>query len=193
MAAVMMPALDRPSERAVQIRQAARKAFVEAWTTRPCDVPWWQDRVPGESSRLEIKLRSGRKGKGRGMRFGHARWHGRAIVLALCPGYQRMCGSLTGTNCSRCQRNSCRWQQSLSELQMMYIHQELRAIGENRAADGRVLPQCLDISRDPLPPSVDESTQTSPEERAERRTKDKTCKRHHRYMRHKRNILDKNQ
>ena len=49
------------------------------------------------------------------------------------------------------------------------IHQELRAIGENSAAHGQVLPKYLDISRDPLPPSVDESTQTSPEERAERR------------------------
>ena len=39
------------------------------------------------------------------------------------------------------------------------IHQELRAIGENSAADGQVLPKYLDISRDPLPPSVDESKQ----------------------------------
>ena len=48
------------------------------------------------------------------------------------------------------------------------IHQELRAIGENSAADGQVLTKYLDISRDPLSPAVDESTQTSPEERAER-------------------------
>ena len=46
------------------------------------------------------------------------------------------------------------------------IHQELRAIGENSTADGQVLPKYLDISRDPL---VDESTQASLEERAERR------------------------
>ena len=49
------------------------------------------------------------------------------------------------------------------------IHQELRAVGENSAADGQVLPKHLDISRDPLPPLVDESTQTSPEEKADRR------------------------
>ena len=49
------------------------------------------------------------------------------------------------------------------------IHQELRAIGENSAADGQVLPRYLDTSRDPPPPSADESTQTSPEEKAERR------------------------
>ena len=34
------------------------------------------------------------------------------------------------------------------------IHQELRAIGENGAADGQVLPKYLDISRDPQPPSA---------------------------------------
>ena len=28
-------------------------------TTELCGVPWWQDRVPGGSSRSEIKLRSG--------------------------------------------------------------------------------------------------------------------------------------
>ena len=35
------------------------------------------------------------------------------------------------------------------------IHQELRAIGENSAADGQVLPKYLDISKDPLPPSAE--------------------------------------
>ena len=48
------------------------------------------------------------------------------------------------------------------------IHQELRATGENSAADGQVLPKSLAISRDPPPPPVEEVTQTSPEERAER-------------------------
>ena len=48
-------------------------------------------------------------------------------------------------------------------------HQELRAICENSAADGQALPKYLDISRDPPPPSADESTQTSPGVRAERR------------------------
>ena len=41
------------------------------------------------------------------------------------------------------------------------IHQELRAIGENSA-------KYPDTSRDPPPPSVEESTQTRPEEGAER-------------------------
>ena len=48
------------------------------------------------------------------------------------------------------------------------IHQELRAIGENSAAEGQVLPKYLDISQDPPPPSAEEFTQASPEERAER-------------------------
>ena len=86
MAAVTIPVLDRPSERAVQIRQAARKAFVEsqddqamrrALVARPS--PWTEFRVGDQ-------VAFWRKGKGGGMRSGHARWHGRAIVLALCPG-----------------------------------------------------------------------------------------------------------
>ena len=48
------------------------------------------------------------------------------------------------------------------------IHQELRAIGENSTAEGQVLPKFLDISKDPPPPSAEEFTQASPEERAER-------------------------
>ena len=82
-AAVTMPVLDRPSERAVQIRQAARKAFVDdkamrrALVARPRP---WRDFKVGD------QVAFWRKGKGRGMRSGHARWHGRAIVLALCPG-----------------------------------------------------------------------------------------------------------
>ena len=85
-AVVTMPVLDRPSERAVQIRQEARKAFVEsqddkamrrALVARPRS---WRDFKVGD------QVAFWRKGKGRGMRSGHARWHGRAIVLALCPG-----------------------------------------------------------------------------------------------------------
>ena len=84
--AVTMPVLDRPSERAVQIRQAARKAFVDsqddkamrrALVTRPRP---WRDFTVGD------QVAFWRKEKGRGMRSGHARWHGRGIVLALCPG-----------------------------------------------------------------------------------------------------------
>ena len=48
------------------------------------------------------------------------------------------------------------------------INQEPRATGENRAADGQVLPKYLDIFKDSLPPSAEELPQTSPEERAER-------------------------
>ena len=49
------------------------------------------------------------------------------------------------------------------------VQQELQAIAENSAADGQALPKYLDFSRNPPSPSADESTQTSPEERAERR------------------------
>ena len=89
-AAVTMPVLDRPSERAVQIRQAARKAFVEihddkamrrALVARPHP---WRDFKVGD------QVAFWRKGKGRGMRSGRARWHGTAIVLALCPGSKKV-------------------------------------------------------------------------------------------------------
>ena len=77
-AAVTMPVLDRPSERPIQIRQAARQAFVEsqddtamrrALVARPC--PWREFQVGDQ-----IAFR--RKGKGRGMRHGHARWRGQS-------------------------------------------------------------------------------------------------------------------
>ena len=84
-------------------------------------------------------------------------------LCRLCVLVRRMCGLLTSINCSRCRKNSCGWQQSLRGLQMMCITKNFDA------ADGQVLPKNLDISRDPPPPSVDESTQTTPGERAERR------------------------
>ena len=55
------------------------------------------------------------------------------------------------------------------------IHQELRAIGENSAAEGQVLPKYLDISKDPPPPSAEEFTQASAEERAERHERFESC------------------
>ena len=82
--AVTKPVLDRPSERA--IRQAARQASVDcqddeamrrALVARPR--PWREFQVGDQ-------VAFPRKGKGRGMRHGHARWHGRAVVLASCPG-----------------------------------------------------------------------------------------------------------
>ena len=67
----------------------------------------------------------------------------------------------------KCHKNSCEWPQS-QRVADDATHQELRAIGENSAADGQVLPTYLDISKDPLPPSAEEFTQTGPEEETER-------------------------
>ena len=76
--------LDRHSERAVQIRQAAWKAFMEsqddkamrrALVARPRS---WREFQVGDQVALW------QKSKGCGMR--HAAWHGRAVGLALCPG-----------------------------------------------------------------------------------------------------------
>ena len=83
-AAVTMPVLDRPSERAVQIRQAARKAFVESQDDKAMRRALVARPRPWRDFKVGDQVAFWRKGKGRGMRSGHARWHGRAIVLALC-------------------------------------------------------------------------------------------------------------
>ena len=158
-AVVTMPVLDRPSERAVQIRQEARKAFVEsqddkamrrALVARPRS---WRDFKVGD------QVAFWRKGKGRGMRSGHARWHGRAIVLALCPGSKNVWIAYRH-QLLKVSQEQLRMATVTERVADDVIHQELRTIGENSAA-GR---KYLDISRDPPPPSVDESTQPSPEE-----------------------------
>ena len=98
---------------------------------------------------------SWRKGKGRGVR------HGRAIVPALCPG-SKLVWIAHRHQLLKVSQEQLRMATVIKSVADDVIHQELRAIGENSAADGQVLPKYLDISRDPLPPSVDESTQTSP-------------------------------
>ena len=103
-AAVTMLVLDRHSERAVQIRQAARKAFVEsqddtgmrhALVARPRP---WRDFKVGD------QVAFWRKGKGRGMRSGHARWQEQLCWLRVR--FERMCRSLTDISCSRYRKNS---------------------------------------------------------------------------------------
>ena len=134
--------------------------------TERCGVLRWRDRVRGGNSRLEIKLRSGEK----------------AMVVA-CD--MAMLAGTGKQSCWQCPGSKNVWvayrhqlfKVSQEQLRMGtitervaddVIHQDLRAIGENSAADGQVLPKNLDISRDPPPPSAEESTQTSLEERAER-------------------------
>ena len=104
-AAVTMPVLHRPSERAVQNRQAARKAFVEsqddkamrrALVARPRP---WRDYIVGD------QLAFWRKGK-----VGECVLDtlvGMAEQMCwLCVRVQRMCGSLTTISCSRYRKNS---------------------------------------------------------------------------------------
>ena len=85
-AAVTMPVLDHHSERAVQIRQAARKAFVESQDDKAMRRALVARPRPWRVFKVGDQVAFWRKGTGRGMRSGHARWHGRAIVLALCAG-----------------------------------------------------------------------------------------------------------
>ena len=113
--------------------------------TRPCDVQWWQDHVPGETLKLEIKLRSGERAK---VVSGHARWHGRAIVLALCPGSKNVWIAYRH-QLLMVSQEQLRMATVTERVADLVIHQELRAIGENSAADGHALPKYLDISRDP--------------------------------------------
>ena len=72
-AAVTMPVLDRPSERAIQIRQAARQAFVESQD----DKAMWRALVarlrPWREFHVGDQIAFWRNVKGRGMRSGHAR------------------------------------------------------------------------------------------------------------------------
>ena len=89
-------------------------------------------------------------------------------LLALCPGSKNVWIAY-GHQLLKVSQEQLRMATVTERAADDVSHQELRAIGENSAADGQKLPKYLDISRDPQPPSVDESTQTSPEERAERR------------------------
>ena len=92
-----MLVLERPSERATQIRQAVRQEFVEVHDIRAMR----RSLVARPRPWREFQVGDQVVCKGRGMRHGHARWHGRAVVLAL---WSWIPGDI---NCSRCHRNSC--------------------------------------------------------------------------------------
>ena len=87
------------------------------------------------------------------MRHGHARWHGRAIVLALCPGSKNVWVAYRH-QLLKVSQEQLRMATITERVADDVIHQ-LRAVGENSAADGQVLPKYLDISRDPPLPSVE--------------------------------------
>ena len=152
-AAVTMPVLDRPSERAVQIRQSARKAFLESQDDKAMRRALVARPRPWRELQVRDQVAFWRKGKGQGMRSGHARWHGRAIVLALCPGSKNV-WVVYRHQLLTVSQEQLRMATVTERVADDVIHQELRAIGENSAADGQVLPRYLDISRDPQPPSA---------------------------------------
>ena len=72
-AAVTMPVLDRPSVRAIQIRQAARQAFVECQDHKAMRRALVKGARPWREFQVGDQVAFWRKGKGRGMRHGHAR------------------------------------------------------------------------------------------------------------------------
>ena len=100
------------------------------------------------------------------MKHGHARWHRRAVILASCPGSKNVWVAYRH-QVLKVSQEQLRMATITERVADDVIHQELRAIGEN-AAEGQVLPKYLDISKDPPPPSAEEFTEASPEERAER-------------------------
>ena len=84
------------------------------------------------------------------MKHGHARWHGRAVTPALCPGSKNVWVAYRH-QLLKVSQEQLRMATITKRVADDVIHQELRAIGENSAA-GQVLPKNLDISKDPPPP-----------------------------------------
>ena len=79
-AAVTMPALDRPGERAIQIRRAAQQALVECQDDKAVRHALVARPRPWREFQVGDQVAFWRKGKGRGMKHGHTRWHGRAVI-----------------------------------------------------------------------------------------------------------------
>ena len=137
-AAVTMPVLDRPSERATQFCQAARQALVECQDDRAMRRALLARPRPWREFHVGDQVAFWRKGKGRGMRHGHARWHGRAVVLALCPDSKNVWVAYRHLSL-KVSQEQLRMATITERVVDDVIHQELRAIGENSAAEGQVL------------------------------------------------------
>ena len=166
-AAVTMPVLNHTSERAIHICLAARQAFVDSQDHRAMRRVLVARPRPWRELQVGAQVAFRRKGTGRGMRHDHARWHGRTAGLALCPGSRNVWVAYRH-QLLKVSQAQLRMATVTERVADDVIHQALRAIGENSTTDGQVLPKYLDISKDPPPQSVEEFTQTSPEERAER-------------------------
>ena len=85
-AAGTFPVPDRSSDRATQIRQAARQAFVECQDDTAMRRALMAKPRPWREFRVDDQVAFWQKGQGRGMKSGHPRWYGQAVILALCPG-----------------------------------------------------------------------------------------------------------
>ena len=131
-AAVTERVLDRPSERAIQIRQAARQAFVESQDDKAMRRAVVARPRPWRECQVGDQVAFWRKGKGRGMRHGHARWHGRAVVLALCPGSKNVWVAHRH-QLLKVSQEQLRMATITERVADDVIHQELRAIGDKTA------------------------------------------------------------
>ena len=139
-AAVTMPILGRPSERATQIRQTARQAFVKCQNDKAMRRALVARPRPWREFHVGDQVAFWRKGKGRGMRHGHARWHGRAVVLALCPGSKNVWVAYRH-QLLKVSQEQLRMATITERVADDVIHQELRAICENSAAESQLLPK----------------------------------------------------
>ena len=74
------------------------------------------------------------------MRHGHARWHGQPVVLALCLGSKNVWVAY-GHQLLKVSQEQLRMAPITERVADDVIHQEPRAIGENSAAEGQVLPK----------------------------------------------------
>ena len=165
-----MPVLDRPSERATRIRQEARQAFVECQDDKAMRRALVARPRPWREFQVGDQVAFWRKGKGRAVKHGHARWHGRAVILrALCPGSKNVWVAYTH-QLLKVSQEQLRMATITEMVADDVIHQELRAFGENSAAEGQVLPKYLDISQDAPPPSAGVHSAKSRRERESRTT-----------------------
>ena len=110
-AAVTMSVLDRPSERAVQIRQAARKAFVESQ----------DDKAMGRALERVQNWRSSCV-LAKGQRSGNAFWTRSLAWQCNCAGsvswFEECVDRVQASSAQGVARTVCGWQQSLRGLQM---------------------------------------------------------------------------
>ena len=133
-AAVTMPVLDRSSERATQIRQAARQAFAESQDDKAMRRALVARPRPWREFQVGDQVAFWQKGEGHGMKHDHARWHGRAVILALCLGSENVWVACRH-HLLKVSQEQLRMAKITEGVADDVIHQKLRAVAEDSAAE----------------------------------------------------------